>query len=154
MRQVLWKYLALFKKLYPTHPSPETWDVYERALADVNDVDLTGACEICIRELTYFPMAAEIRNRVNLPDKFQGTSSFDIGTDFVPLKDWYESHTKTHNLHVQMDRYGRTKVQQVLASPEHKLITWPQHWPEKNCQPMTWDQARKKIAVLVKKKAL
>lgn len=75
MRQVLSRYLLLFKRMYPTHPAPETWEVYERALSDVDDVDLTGACEICIRELTYFPMPAEIRKRLKPPDTFLSTAT-------------------------------------------------------------------------------
>lgn len=75
MREVLSRYLLIFKRMYPTHPSPETWEVYERALADVGDVDLTGACEICIRELTYFPMPAEILKRVTPADNFLVTST-------------------------------------------------------------------------------
>lgn len=74
MRQILSKYLLTFKRMYPTHPSPETWEVYERALSDVGDVDLAGACEICVRELTYFPMPAEIRKRVKPADTFLSTA--------------------------------------------------------------------------------
>jgi hypothetical protein len=68
MRPILWKYLAQFKKLYPTHPSPETWDLYERVLSDVSDMDLAAACEICMGELTYFPMPAQIRERLREPE--------------------------------------------------------------------------------------
>lgn len=74
MRQILWQYLGTFKKMYPTHPAPETWEVYERALSDVDDLNLTAACEICIRELKYFPMPAEIWERVKKPDNYVGTA--------------------------------------------------------------------------------
>src|ERR1700731_393385 len=74
MREILWKYLKQFKKLYPTHPEPATWDIYERALADVSDLDLAGACEICLREVSYFPMIAQIRERLRKPDDFVCTA--------------------------------------------------------------------------------
>lgn len=74
MRQSLSKYLLIFKRMYPTHPTPETWEVYERALDDVNDIDLAAACEICLRELTYFPMPAEIRKRLKPKDDFIATA--------------------------------------------------------------------------------
>jgi len=155
MREVLSKYLLTFKRMYPTHPPPETWEVYERVLSDINDMDLSAACEICIRELTYYPMPAEIRERLKKTDPpFTGTSSFDTSADFVPVRDWFEAHTKTHHLHVWMDKYGRKKVDQVLASEIHKLETWPQHWGEKNAQPITWEQAREQIGKLVKAKTL
>jgi hypothetical protein len=74
MRQTLWTYLGIFKKLYPAHPAPDMWEIYERGLSDVNDVDLSAACEICIRELKFFPMPAEILERVKKPDNFISTA--------------------------------------------------------------------------------
>lgn len=73
MRQILWQYLGTFKQMYPNNPSG-TWEVYERALFDIDDVDLSAACEICLRECSYFPMPAEIRKRVTPKDTFISTA--------------------------------------------------------------------------------
>lgn len=154
-KEALWRYLLMFKRMYPTHPAPETWQTYESALADINDLDGSAACEICIRELKYFPMPVEIRARVKVSDPaFVGTSSFDTTADFVPVKDWYEAHTKTHHLHVWADKYGRKKVEQVPASDAHKIESWPMHWDKDKDPPITWDEALKRIAKIVKQKTL
>lgn len=73
MRQLLQNYLNQFSKIYPKRPAVETWDVYERVLCGVSDLDLQAACEICLGELKYFPMPAEIRERVKKEDKFVST---------------------------------------------------------------------------------
>jgi len=87
-------------------------------------------------------------------EEFNGSASSDIGADFVPVKDWYESFTANSNLHIWMDQHGRKKVKIVPASADQKVMSWPQHWPEKDSQPMTWDEARKKLALIAKAKTI
>ncbi len=73
MREILWDYMGKFTKLYPSHPVG-SWELYERALADVGDLDLAAACEICLKECSYFPMPAEIRKRIAPKDTFISTA--------------------------------------------------------------------------------
>lgn len=84
MREILFRYLRAFCKVYPNHPPTEIFDVYERALADTSDLDLAAACETCLRECTFFPVPAEILKRVKLPDFMatvnQGNCPFCGGT--------------------------------------------------------------------------
>lgn len=75
MRESLGKYLRIFEQIYPSRPDRAIYDVYERALADIPDLDLEAACEICIRECRFFPLPAEIRMRVKPPDTFVSTVS-------------------------------------------------------------------------------
>ena len=75
MRDSLRKYLEIFSKIYPSRPPVEVFPVYERALGDVPDLDLEAACEICLRECRFFPLPAEIRMRVKLPDTFVATTN-------------------------------------------------------------------------------
>lgn len=75
MRESLARYLDIFEKIYPSRPPREMYPVYERALDDLSDLDLSAACEICVRECRFFPMPAEIRMRVKMPDTFVATTN-------------------------------------------------------------------------------
>lgn len=72
-KECLRKYLNMFLQIYPKHPPLETLEVYERVLSDIDDLGGGAACEICLRECKFFPMPAEIRERVAKPDNFIST---------------------------------------------------------------------------------
>jgi len=126
--------------------------IYISALRKFSVERLDPAFQRCMHECQFMPKIAEIESR--MPEEYHGTAPTNIGADFVPVKDWYEPHLETHNLRVWIDRYGRKKVQQVVISAKRGVTNWPQHWPPKDCQPMTWDQAREKLKIIAKAKAL
>ncbi len=148
-------YLKKFKQIYSSGPNlGEVFPLYQRALAGIPEFLVDVACEEVLKQCKFFPTAAEILSFVPEQDRFQGTAPFDLLADFIPIKSWFEKHTKTHNLQISRDKHGRKKVRQVLARPEHELVSWTEHWPTKDCQPMSWIQAREKLKIVAKAKTL
>jgi len=148
-------YMKKFREIYPTGPKvSEVFSSYQKALEGIPEFLVDIACEQALKTCKYFPTPAEIRALVPDQDKFTGTSSFDLSADFVPVREWYEKFSDTQDLHFWADNSGRKKVSLVPCFTGRKLENWPQHWDKDKVQPISWEEARKRIGNIAKGKSL
>lgn len=142
MRETLARYLNLFGKIYPKRPPTEVATAYERALSDLTDLALSAACEICLRECTFYPTPAEIRKRLPPPDLFVKTavpfkeeelSPEDlnvIGTRFKELaaKLAMDDSSKKKRVQEQQKTFGWTGISfTATVKPGSALLDWAKH---------------------------
>ncbi len=158
--EMIFKWVTLLNVHYKADLSEAEQKIYIEGLRCYSPDRLDAAFYRCRQECEHMPRISDIVKR--LPEDYQGTAPADIGADFVPVKDWYEAHTKTHHLHIWMDQYGRKKVQQVLADAEDLLTSWPAHWSPTEIEsaqrgignPMSWEEAKKKIFEIAESKSI
>jgi hypothetical protein len=91
----------------------------------VGDTDLIGACEICIRESTYFPMPAEILKRVTPADNFLVTSTV---YDDSPLGEDDKKAFQTEMAAVAR----KLDVRPIIAQKMRERSALPRTWSETN----------------------